>query len=322
MAIGTQQSTPAQAHQHKGDVGRQSDAERGARSRVELPLADVRATGFGRRLEENERQRHNQRDHDGAIEQHGLAPAEGGHGALEQGRPQRAREIAAAGNERQGRSPAPVEPMADVDVHRRVDGADAEQPHEHGMADPERRRAGRRSRWQGRCPTITAPKTTVDRVPKRLATRPMSTPPMPAPSQVSDNASAGTDLAPPASRGDIRQGNGGYPAGAEDEHHHGERYESDDPGLPGLHRGDGRYRCVHRVRFPSSQAVRGRACTRIRHSTSGSGKQTAARAFAEASAHGRCAPLFPVAPAARGNRARRTQVLPCTRHSLLGRGWG
>ena len=124
------------AHQRKGGVGRQSDTK-GGPGRHGGAAARLRAR-LGAAAEEHQRQGHDHHNQERSVQQHGRAPAEGGHGAFEQRRPQCAREIAAARNQRQRRTAAAVEPVADVDVHRRIDGADAEQPYEERMADPER----------------------------------------------------------------------------------------------------------------------------------------------------------------------------------------
>ena len=77
---------------------------------------------------------------------HGPAPAEIRDRALEDGRPDEAREIAAAGNQRQRRAAAAVEPAADIDEQRRVQPGVAEQAHEQAVAEIELpRRAERRN---------------------------------------------------------------------------------------------------------------------------------------------------------------------------------
>ena len=67
--------------------------------------------------------------------------------ALEQRRPHRAGEIGAAGDQRQSRAAAAVEPAADINVERRIDAAEADQADEQAVADPQRpRRPERRQR--------------------------------------------------------------------------------------------------------------------------------------------------------------------------------
>ena len=66
------------------------------------------------------------------------------------GRPDEAREIAAAGNQRQRRAAAAVEPAADIDVQRRVQPGVAEQAHEQAVAEIELPRRAERGDAQAR----------------------------------------------------------------------------------------------------------------------------------------------------------------------------
>ena len=65
------------------------------------------------------------------------APAEQRDAALEHRRPDRAGDILAAGDQRQCRAAAAIEPAADIDVARGVDAAIAEQADEQPVADPQ-----------------------------------------------------------------------------------------------------------------------------------------------------------------------------------------
>src|SRR5262249_15851914 len=66
-----------------------------------------------------------------------LPPARVGHRALEDRRPDRAGEIAAARNQRERRAAPAIEPAADIDVERRVHAADAEKADEQPLPDIE-----------------------------------------------------------------------------------------------------------------------------------------------------------------------------------------
>ena len=98
------------------------------------------------------RQRHDQRDLEHRVADHGPAPAEVGDGALEDRRPHEAGEIAAARDQRQRRAAPPVEPLADIDIERRVEPGVAEQAHEQAVPDLElpRLAAGRDQQPDGR----------------------------------------------------------------------------------------------------------------------------------------------------------------------------
>ena len=89
----------------------------------------------GRLAQENQRQWHHNRDDNQAIDQHGLAPAHGGHHALEDRRPDRAGDVLPAGDHRQGGAAPAVEPLGNVDHERRIDAGVAEQPDEQPVTD-------------------------------------------------------------------------------------------------------------------------------------------------------------------------------------------
>ena len=131
------------AIQREHDVGRPAEHFRLRRGGCRLESRRRRRSGGGRR--NARRQRQDDRDLQHRVADHGPAPAEVGDGALEDGRPDEAGEIAAARNQRQRRAAPPVEPVADIDVERRVEPGVAEQAHEQAVADIElpRRAAGR-----------------------------------------------------------------------------------------------------------------------------------------------------------------------------------
>jgi hypothetical protein len=91
---------------------------------------------FGRRAEIGDRQRNDHGDFEHRVPQHGLPPAEVGDDALEQRRPHCAGEVASTRYQRQGRSAPSVKPAADIDVHRRIDAAEADQTDEESVSDP------------------------------------------------------------------------------------------------------------------------------------------------------------------------------------------
>ncbi len=134
IAIGTQQKTTAIATSANTRLGGQPST----RGRVDGCREQIaRHRQLGRLAQEDRRQRH----HDGSLEQaeieHGLPPAAVGDGALEHRRPDRAGRIGAARDQCQRRAAAAVEPAADIDVGRRVHGADAEEAHEQALAQVE-----------------------------------------------------------------------------------------------------------------------------------------------------------------------------------------
>ena len=98
-----------------------------------------------RRAQEGNGQRHHYDDFDEPIIKHGLPPARVRDRALEDRRPDRPREVAAARDQRERRAAAAVEPAAHIDIERRVHAADAEETHEQRLAEVElpTRAAGR-----------------------------------------------------------------------------------------------------------------------------------------------------------------------------------
>ena len=96
---------------------------------------------------------------------HGPAPAEVRDRTLEDGRPDEAGEIAAAGNQRQRRAAAAVEPAADIDEQRRVQSGVAEQAHEQAVADVELPRRAADDEMKRPMAIITEPVMTVQRMP-------------------------------------------------------------------------------------------------------------------------------------------------------------
>ncbi len=97
-------------------------------------------------------ERHDHRELEDGEADHGPLPAEMRDRALEDRRPDEAREIAAARDQRQRRAAAAVEPAADIDEQRRVQPGIAEQAHEQAVAELElpRRAAAPRSRGRPR----------------------------------------------------------------------------------------------------------------------------------------------------------------------------
>src|SRR6185437_9706062 len=75
-------------------------------------------------------------DFEGRVPQHGLAPSDHGNGALEHRWPHRARKVTAAGDQGERGTAPSVEPAADVDVHRRIDAAEADHSDKHTVTDP------------------------------------------------------------------------------------------------------------------------------------------------------------------------------------------
>ena len=67
--------------------------------------------------------------------EHRLAPAKMRDRAFEDRRPERARHIGAAGDQRQRRSAPPLEPLADIDIKRCVDAGNAKKPDEQPVSD-------------------------------------------------------------------------------------------------------------------------------------------------------------------------------------------
>ena len=101
------------------------------------PAAPVAVGVSGGVLQEDHRQRN---DHDGrehAVGHHGGPPAEDGDRALEDRRPDRAGEIEPARQQRERRAAAAVEPVADIDIERRVEAGGAEQADEDAVAEIE-----------------------------------------------------------------------------------------------------------------------------------------------------------------------------------------
>ena len=91
-----------------------------------------------RRPQRNDCHGHDQKEFEAREIQHCFAPAEIGDGAREDRRPERAGEIGAARNQRQRRAAPAVEPLADINIERRIDAADAEEPDEQAVADIKR----------------------------------------------------------------------------------------------------------------------------------------------------------------------------------------
>ena len=147
MAIGMQQKMTAAATRTNTRLGGQPITVLGADA---VPERAARSRHLRRRAQEDRRQRDDHDDLEQAVIEHGLPPAGIGDGALEDRRPDRAGDVAAARNQRQRRAAAAIEPAADIDVERRVHAADAEKSHEQALADIELPGSARRSRAQAR----------------------------------------------------------------------------------------------------------------------------------------------------------------------------
>src|SRR5207253_1184878 len=70
--------------------------------------------------------------------QHGLAPTKARDAALEDRRPERARDVLPARNQRQRRPAPAVEPTTDIDVKRRIQSGDPQQTDEYAVTDIKR----------------------------------------------------------------------------------------------------------------------------------------------------------------------------------------
>ena len=134
--IGTQQVKIAQACSTNTRLGGQPRTVLIAcRRRVHITVCDFRRwskhdCGTGHDDEELEHR----------VVQHRVPPAGIRDRALENRRPDRPGEEAAARNQRQRRAAPPVEPAADINVERRIDAAEAEQADEQAVTDVERQR--------------------------------------------------------------------------------------------------------------------------------------------------------------------------------------
>ena len=95
------------------------------------------AQSLGRSAQKDCRERDDRCYLQQSVSPHGLSPAYRGNDALEDRRPHRARDINAAGDQRQRRPAVAVEPLADVDVERRINAAIADETDEQAVADQE-----------------------------------------------------------------------------------------------------------------------------------------------------------------------------------------
>ena len=123
------------AHQPEHDIGRPAEY---ARLRIRRSGGRRRQRHLGRRAQIDDGERHHDGDLEYRVEQHRLAPAHARYRCREDERPHRAGEIASARDQRQRRAAAAIEPAADIDVHRCVDAAEAQQADEQAVPDQQR----------------------------------------------------------------------------------------------------------------------------------------------------------------------------------------